>query len=189
VTILLPDRDSREPNCSVLVAAFHALQRKPWQQLALKTRGAIGQLLLYVLFAASLAILLASAAHARTVEIFHADVPFKFSVGNRTFRPGRYDLVFVGQDLIAVRDSHSHIIASVVTRSRAIDGPAPVSKLVFSRRDKVPQLKQIWLENRTQVLDVLGEEMVMRPAPPPPAELPSDITSLFERRPAPGYRY
>jgi hypothetical protein len=134
--------------------------------------------------------LLAAAAQARMVDVFHADVPFKFKVGDRTFRPGRYDLIFVGPGLIAMRDSHAHVVASLTVRPRETGSPAPASKLVFANQKKDRRLTQIWTENRSQVLDVLGEEMVMRPAPSFPAdEPPLGGNSLFERRPVLGLKH
>jgi hypothetical protein len=190
MTHLLPHQDPREPNSSVLVAAFCVLRRQPWKTLALRTWDPMKRLLQLSLLAASLGAILAPAlAHARTYDVMHANVPFKFNIGDRTFRPGHYQLIFVGPGLIALRDSHEHVIASLVTRSTGTDGPSPVSKLVFSRQTKHPQLAQIWIENRSQVLEVLGEEVAMRPIPPLPAALPPEINSLFERRTEPRLKH
>src|SRR5262249_32482933 len=113
MTHLLPHQDPREPNSSVLVAAFCVLRRKPWKTLAFRTWDPMKRILQLSLLAASLGALLAPAlAHARTYEVMHANVPFKFNIGDRTFRPGHYQLIFVGPGLIALRDSHGHVIAS-----------------------------------------------------------------------------
>src|SRR5580704_752781 len=88
VTNLLPDRDLREPNSSVLTAAFYALRRQPWKSLAIRTWDTMKRFLQLALIAASLTAMLPPAtAHARTYDVMNADVPFAFSIGERTFRP------------------------------------------------------------------------------------------------------
>jgi hypothetical protein len=185
VTNFFPKQDLREPNSSVLVAAFYVLQRQPWKSLAIKTVQTMKRLLLLTLLAVLLAAwLLPATAHARTYDVLNADVPFKFQIGARSFRPGHYQFVLVGPGLVALRDSHEHVIATLVTRSRDTDGPASATKLVFNKQKKHSQLAQIWMENRSQVLDVVGEEMAFRhtPIPGPPPTLRPDVNSLLERR-------
>ncbi len=187
---LLPDHDIREPNSSALIAIFRVLQRQPWKTFAAQTWDTAKRFLLLTVLATSLAALLPPAiAYARDYDAFSVDVPFKFNIGNRAFRPGHYQFVFVGPGLLALRDSHAHIIASVVARSRETGAPSPISRLVFSKQKNHSHLTQIWLENRSQVLDVLGEELAIRPPAPPPAPLPPEVNSLLDRRTSPGLKY
>ncbi len=179
---LLPDRDIREPNSSALLAVYWVLRRQPWKTFAIRTWDTMKRYLLAALLAA---LLLPAAAQARTYDVFTADVPFKFHVGNRTFRPGHYQFIFVGTGLLALRDAHARVVASLVTRSVETSTPSPASKLVFKKH---AELAQILIENRSQVVEVLGEELAIRqPASPSPA-LPRDVDSLFDRRSAPGLK-
>ena len=181
MTDFLPDRDLREPNSSVLVAAYYILRRQPWKALAFKTWDAMKRILMLTLVAGSMAALLPPAmAHARTYEVIAADVPFKFTIGDQTFGPGHYQFIVVGPSLMTLRDSRKHVIASIVTRARDHGGPLPVSKLVFSNEKKRSRLSEIWMQNHSQVLEVLGEELAMRPAPAQPAANPVGLNSLFD---------
>lgn len=184
-----PNREL-DMNCSVPVAVFRFLQRQPWKSWAATTWEAASRLLLSALLATSLAALLATAAHARTYDAVNADVPFKFTIGKRTFRPGHYQIVVVGNGLLALRDERLHVVASLITRTVETKGPSPASKLVFHIEKKRPRLTRILLENRTQALEVLGEELAMPRPNPVPAEAPRwTVDSMFERSVAPGLRY
>ncbi|HEU4416642.1 MAG TPA: hypothetical protein VFT65_17765 [Candidatus Angelobacter sp.] len=184
MTDFLPDRDLREPNSSVLVAAYYILRRQPWQAFAVKTWNAMKRFLMLALIAASVTALLPPAkAHARTYDVISADVPFKFTIGSRTFSPGHYQLIVVGPSLMTLRDSRKKAIASIVTRAHNSGGPLPVSKLVFDNEKKHSRLSEIWMKDHSQVFEVLGEELAMRPAPVRPAALPVGVNSLFDLHP------
>ncbi|HZU29781.1 MAG TPA: hypothetical protein VFB79_01625 [Candidatus Angelobacter sp.] len=143
--------------------------------------------LLAVLFTACL---FPMVAQARTYDVLTANVPFKFNVGSRTFSPGRYQFIFVGNGLLALRDAKEHAVAMLMTR--VVDNGKPVSetKLVFKvKNKKQPQnLSHIYLEKSSQVLEILGEEVAMQQAAPP-ALLPPAAQSIFDRRTAPGFKY
>lgn len=146
------------------------------------------QTLLAVLLAACLPPL---AAQARTYDVLTANVPFKFNIGSRTFSPGRYQFIFVGNGLLALRDAKQHAVAMLMTRSVDGSGPALETKLVFkSQKKNHPQrLAQIYLGNNT-VLEVIGEETAMQQNTQPPAALlPPGAQSIFDRRSAPGMKY
>jgi hypothetical protein len=60
---------------------------------------------------------------------------------------------------------------------------------VFDTRKKRPQLVEIWVEENSQVMDVVGEEIAVRPTT---VGLPTpmlDVNSLFERRAEPGLKH
>jgi hypothetical protein len=132
----------------------------------------------------------ATATQAHTYETLAFDVPFKFDIGNRTFHPGHYQVIFVGADLAVLRDAKQHTIASLITRPIEIGWPSPETKVVFDNQKKRSRLSRICIQYRLQVIDVVGEQVAMRQAapalPPPPA--PFDVNSLFDRRSAPGFR-
>jgi hypothetical protein len=191
VTNFLPDREIRDPNSSALVAVFYVLRRQPWKILAIRVWDTMKQMLQAALLAALLGALVQPAsAQARTYDVITADVPFKFNIGNRTFRPGQYQFIMVGNGLLALRDAKAHVIDSLTTRSIEIGEPAPTSKLVFDTKTKHARLAQIWLSGSSQVVEILGEEYTVRkPSSPPPA-IPWDVNidSLFDRRTAPGLK-
>ncbi len=175
MTSLLPYQESHEPNSSALLDVWLVLRRQPWDQWARKTLDMMRSLLQSALLVVSLsALLLPMAAHARTYDVFSADVPFKFYVGDRIFSPGHYEIVFTGNGLVALRDSQAHVLGTFVTRSIAADAPSVSSRLVFRHDKKRPYLSQIWIENRAQFIEILGEELAMRTVQPPLPTVPMD---------------
>lgn len=147
------------------------------------------------LLAMSLAVFfLPSAAQARTYDVVTASVPFRFNIGSREFRPGRYEFILLGPGILALRDTRTtHIVASLVTRSIEADGPLPTSKLVFHRQKKHQHLAEIWIEKRTQVIEVVGEELAMRPLPQPQAvpfeSIPFEALSFTGGQDAPRFKH
>jgi len=119
------------------------------------------------LFVATLAALIPATAQARTYEVLTVDVPFKFNIASRTFQAGQYQFVLAGPGLLALRDSNGHFVASIVTRSVDTGTPAPASKLVFDNRKKNSQLTRIVLENRSEALEIMGEQLAIQQAPFP----------------------
>lgn len=178
-------------NVSVQVALFRVLRRQPWKTFVHRTWDAVNRLLLAALFATSLMLLLAAAAQAKTYDTVTIDVPFKFSVGERTFPPGHYQLIIRGNGLLALRDAHEHTIASLVTRTVDIGEPAADTQLIFRLKKNHAFLTQVLMEHRSQALEVVGEELAMRqpsPLSPPPAFNP-EVEALFERRSSPGLKH
>jgi hypothetical protein len=129
--------------------------------------------------------LLPLSAQARTYETLTAQVPFKFNVGDRTFRPGQYQFILVGQGLLAIRDAKAHIIASLITRPVETSGPSASTRLVFDMKKHHARLAQISLENRSQVLEVLGEQRAMSSSPPQAPSLPTGSFSFSNRSDVP----
>ncbi|MBZ5507251.1 MAG: hypothetical protein LAO78_17465 [Acidobacteriia bacterium] len=135
------------------------------------------------------AFFLPSAAQARTYDVVTATVPFTFNIGDRAFRPGRYQFILVGPGLLALRDTKTtHIVASLVTRAVETEGPLPSSKLVFHREKKRQRLTQIWIEKHTQVIEVVGEELAMR-QPAQPQVIPLEGLSFSGRQDTPRFKY
>jgi hypothetical protein len=184
VTSLLPYQESHEPNTSALSDVWLVLRRQPWDQWAQKALAMMKGLLQLVLFVASLsALLLPIAAHARTYDVFSTDVPFKFYVGDRTFSPGHYEIIFSGPGLVVLRDSRAHVVATLVTRSIAADAPSASSRLVFRHEKKRPYLSQIWIANSARFTEILGEELAARTVEPPLPALPMNGFFGYERNP------
>src|SRR5262249_11315201 len=138
------------------VRSLYAVVGQIRKRLAARAWIAICRSLRSSVLAVSFAALLSPVmAHARNYEVINAEVPFKFNVGKRSFHPGQYQLIVAGPGLLYMRDSHSHVIASLMTRSRETDSPAPETKLIFNTDKKHLQFAGIRMANRSQVLDVL----------------------------------
>jgi hypothetical protein len=173
MTNLLLNREiPREPNYSVLYAAYIVLRRQPWQMWAGRTWNAMKSCLLAALLAACAG----ATAHARNYEVLTADVPFKFNIGNRTFGPGQYQFIFAGNGLLAVRDANAHMVASLVTRSVASGAPSVETKLVFKLRKNQQRLEQLRIANSTQVVEIVREEEA---APAYPTALSPALPNTF----------
>jgi hypothetical protein len=141
-----------------------------------------------LLAAALLACLPPAVAQARTYDAFNADVPFKFNIGERTFKSGHYQFVIVGAGLMALRDARLRVVASLVTRLVDADEPSTPGRLVFKTEKKRHRLMRILMEDRAQALEILGEQLAVSPAPQPSVwSMPPD-NSLFERRNSPGFK-
>jgi hypothetical protein len=133
--------------------------------------------------------LLSARAQERTYKVLTADIPFKFDVGNRTFHSGRYQFIMVGTGLLAMRDGHSHTVASLVARPVESASPALYTRLVFLPGKKRLHLAQVWLENHTVMLEVMGEELAFQQPAPPPDSLPVEVFSLTGRNQVPRMRH
>lgn len=173
MTNLFPHQQANEPNTSVLEDLHVVLRRQPWSKWAVTAlqivKGLFSAAFLAVCLSAPSLPALAAQAHnhqAYTYDVLTADIPFRFIVGNRSFHPGRYDFIMVGNGLLTIRDAQKHYIASVITRSIESGNPASETKLVFADRKKEKQLSEIRIQNRSQVLQVLGEELAIRSSPP-----------------------
>ena len=125
--------------------------------------------------------LLPAAAQVHTYEVVTADVPFKFSVGERTFRPGQYQFILVGPGLLALRDARQRVVASLVTRSVATNQPAIATRLVFNLKKRPAKLARIVFENQSQVLEILGEQLALRSSPTQAPPLPAGSFSFNDR--------
>jgi hypothetical protein len=127
-------------------------------------------------------------AHAGTYDALNADVPFKFKIGDRAFRPGQYQFVLVGNGLVAVRDARKRVIATLLARPVETEVPA-TTKLVFESKKKDKQLAEIWLEHHSQMLRILGEQPAIAVEPPLPRPfIRPDIDALFERNVVPRFK-
>lgn len=142
----------------------------------------------FAVFATLLAASLSQAeAEERTYKSVNVDVPFKFNVGQRSFHPGYYQFLFVGTNLMAVRDAHAHIVASLVIRYVETGTPAPATKLVFHPEKKHLYLAQIKIRDQSRILEIVGEELAIYPSTPP-TPAPPEIFSFNDRRMGPRIR-
>lgn len=191
----LPNAEPREYNSSAVLAVYDILRRQPWKTVVIRTWDTVKRLLLSTLVAASLATsfatLLPTVAEAKSYQVLSSYVPFKFQIGDRTFKPGRYDFIMAGPGIVAMRDEHEHFVASITTRSRTTGGVAISPKLVFNTHKKTAQLIQIWATAGEPGMDVTGEEMSLRQSRP---SLPANVLQpgyeyLTDRPSAPGLKH
>ena len=146
------------------------------------------------LFVATLAaLMLPAAAQARTYEVLTVDVPFKFNIASRTFQPGQYQFIVAGPGVLALRDGNGHVIASLITRSVETGTPSATSKLVFDHHKKNAQLIRLCLENRSQALEIMGEQYGMHSEPfPATIVMPGAFApsvEMFEGHLSKGFKY
>jgi hypothetical protein len=134
--------------------------------------------------------LLPTLAQARLYDIVSSDVPFNFQIGERTFKPGRYDFILASPGVVAMRDSRGHIVANIATRPTTIGGPAKTTKLVFNTHSKTAQLIQIWATKNEAGMEVVGEEKPVRTAQPAPVNTFEPGLELLMQRPvSPGLKH
>ena len=187
----LPRGEFRDTNTSAVYAVYSILRRQPWKAMAITTWSAMRRFLHMALIASSLAALLPTLAQAHSYKVLSSYVPFKFQIGERTFRPGRYDFMVAGPGIVAMRDEHEHFVASITTKVRTTGGPATSSKLVFNTHTKTAQLIQIWATVGEPGMDVVGEEKSVRAAQPaaPVNTFQPGFGFLMERQSAPGLKH
>ncbi len=149
--------------------------------MATRNSNSVKRIFLLALIVLSMAVAATPAsAQAHAYNVLSADVPFKFHIGKHTFHPGHYQFIFVGNGLIAMRDSHKNVVASLITRSVEEGTPPTTSKLLFATRDKRTRLAEIRIANKSQALEILGEQVAMRTTPPQPP--PMDGFFMFSDR-------
>src|SRR5579863_6056278 len=77
-------------------------------------------------------VLIAGAAAAQSaVKVFQVNVPFQFSVDNKTFPAGRYSLVRLTPHIVILRDSQAHALATLPNGSVVEASASSAPKLVF----------------------------------------------------------
>ncbi len=98
----------------------------------------------------SIAVLLfAGLAHAQFLSnpIMQVDVPFEFSVGNKTFPAGSYTMARTNASTLVIRDSRNRVVdAFIAIPALATTAPAN-PKLVFYRYGGRHVLARIWLRS------------------------------------------
>jgi hypothetical protein len=111
-------------------------------------------------------------AHGRTYTAFSLDVPFKFSVGQRTFHAGSYQLIVLGPGLLALGDlQKKRIVATLLTRPMQTAEVPSTTKLIFTRKKGCLRLTSLLVEREGQSMEILGEEVAMPQNPPPAVPL------------------
>jgi hypothetical protein len=96
-------------------------------------------------------LLMAGSAIAQTIHV-RSNVPFNFSVGNKSFPAGAYDIGTISSDsrvlLLQARDSKSSMM--VGSNAAEASKSADRTKLVFNRYRDQYFLAEIWTEGATR---------------------------------------
>lgn len=123
---------------------------------------------------------------ARSYQTFTVDVPFEFTIGERKFKPGTYTFVILGPGLMAVENAKKHVLTTLVTRDiRSAEDISSAPRAFFDKRKGRNHLASVWMGNGRPGVEIVGEQVAMRQAPPsqPPAELIQEL--LLMRTPTP----
>ena len=187
----IPNGEFRDTNTSAVLAVYRILRRQPWKALAVTTWDHMRRFLHLALLATSLGALLPALAQARLYDVVSSEVPFKFQIGERTFKPGHYDFILAAPGVVSMRDSHGHIVANIATQPRTTGGLASSTRLVFNTHTKTAQLIQIWASKGQPGMDVVGEEHTGRMTQPvsPVNTWAPGFDFLMERPPSPGLKH
>ena len=187
----LPRGEFRDTNTSAVYAVYSILRRQPWKAMAITTWNNMKRFLHLALLATSLGAFLPTLAQARLYDVVSSDVPFKFQIGERTFKPGRYDFIMASPGVVAMRDSRGHIVANIATLPKTTGELAHTTKLVFNRHSKTAQLIQIWAAKNEPGMDVVGEEKLVRTTRPaaPVNTFQPGLEFLMDRPVSPGLKH
>lgn len=108
------------------------------------------------------ATLLPAQEQKRTYQSFNANVPFAFSIGERKFHAGYYEFVVAGQGVMAMRDAHARVLATLITRQLQGEERDVEPRFVFEQKNGHTRLVSIWMKKGTQGFEIVKEEVAMR---------------------------
>ena len=87
------------------------------------------------------------AAYAQTPAVIKVNIPFEFSLGDRSFPPGDYSLVQPLQHLLVLRDARRQTIASTFTTGIESSTAPAISKLKFRSVGGQYVLTEVWQQD------------------------------------------
>jgi hypothetical protein len=100
---------------------------------------------------------LATTAQAQSTPlVIKVNIPFEFSIGDRSFPPGDYSLVQPMQHLLALRDARGQTIASAFTSGIESSAAPAISKLKFSSVAGQNVLSEVWQQDSHLGQKLLG---------------------------------
>lgn len=91
----------------------------------------------------------AATAYGQSPAVIKVNIPFQFSVGDRSFPPGYYSLVQPMQHFLVLRDERGRTIASTFTEGIEGQKAPDVSKLKFYSEAGQNALLEIWQEDNS----------------------------------------
>jgi len=89
----------------------------------------------------------AGTAYAQTPAVIKVNIPFEFSLGNRTFPPGDYSLVQPLQHFLVLRDARGQTVASTFTTGLESSAAQATSKLRFYFVGGENVLTEVWQQD------------------------------------------
>ena len=92
---------------------------------------------------------LAPTARAQSAPVIKVNVPFEFTVGDRTFPAGDYSLARPEQHRLELRDSRGWTIDWVLTEGIDSLTPAASTRLKFDSSEGQHILTEVWLQQQT----------------------------------------
>jgi hypothetical protein len=91
--------------------------------------------------------------------VLTVNVPFKFTVDERTFNAGQYKFVVLGPGLLGVLNTKTREAVHLITRDLQLPQVALATHVTFTKSGKRRRLTSILLGARAQSLQIVGEEM------------------------------
>ncbi len=106
------------------------------------------QLIRLILTSLSLIVMCAAgAAYAQSPTVIRVNIPFEFTLGDRTFPAGNYSLVQPLQHFLVLRDARGQSIASTFTSGLESSAVSPTSKLRFESIAGQNVLSEVWQQD------------------------------------------
>jgi len=98
----------------------------------------------------------AGSSQAQSTKVIKVNIPFEFSVGDKTFSAGRYSLTEPIQHFVELRDDRGRTVASFFTSGIDSSTVPTTSKLRFDSSNGTPALVEIWAQQ-----DSLGQRLIL----------------------------
>ena len=91
----------------------------------------------------------AGSAYAQNPSVIKVNIPFGFSLGDKTFQPGEYSLVQPLQHFLVLRNARGQAIASTFTNGLELSAAPVVSTLKFRSVGGQYVLTEVWQQDRS----------------------------------------
>src|SRR5882757_10439608 len=93
-------------------------------------------------------------AYAQSTAVIKVNIPFEFSLGDKTFPAGNYSVVQPLQHLLVLRNARGQTIASTIATGLELSSPPAISKLRFRSVDGQYALTEVWQQDDTAGLQI-----------------------------------
>ncbi|MBI3476699.1 MAG: hypothetical protein HY010_13285 [Acidobacteria bacterium] len=87
---------------------------------------------------------------AQSTAVIKVNIPFEFSLGDRTFQPGDYSLTQPMQHFLVLRDARGQTVASTFTNEIESSSAPATSKLRFYSVGGRHELIEVWQQNASE---------------------------------------
>lgn len=99
-----------------------------------------------------------------TSSVIKVNIPFEFSVGDKTFAPGDYSLIQPLQHFLVLRDASGRTVASAFTHEVDASGPLATPKLRFASVGGQRILTELWQQQYPTGQRLIGSNARVRVA-------------------------